>query len=538
VDVVAGGVPCQPFSRAGRSKIRSLVAEGRRPSVDPRAGLWKAFTDIVAGLRPRAVLLENVPDLAVWDEGAVLASILGSLEEVGFRTDAKLMNAFDHGVPQHRTRLIIVGTQRGATFDWPAAAARFTVRDAIDDLPPIPPAHREPRMAYPGPRSWLQERLRRDVPETDVPWVHDHISRDVRPDDAEAFSLLSQGQTFADLPARLQRYRADTFADKYKRLSWDGLSRSITAHIAKDGYWYIHPDQHRTLSIREAARIQTFPDWFRFAGQPSLQYRQVGNAVPPLLAEAIGGALAAALAQSPTRRRTRGRAATFRGALLAWHAAEFPDGGETLKPRPWAVLAREVLRCDSADLQRLMEWAPSPADLIVRSGAPHRPGSPGGKARWTALVGIASAIVDRHAGEVPSDRVALRRLPGVGDAIARAVLVHGFGARGALTDSATSRVVRRLRGAAGDRPWQTVLDLHHLAGGTGPDGPFNMALRDLAASHCRADPACLTCPVRGHCRTFASSVERERSEPRLNLVATTVVVTARPPDASPETSAA
>ena len=101
--------------------------------------------------------------------------------------------------------------------------------------------------------------------------IHDHITRDVRPDDAEAFRLLGEGQTYADLPERLQRYRSDIFTDKYKRLSWDELSRSITAHIAKDGYWYIHPEQHRTLSVREAARIQTFPDRFRFAGQPTLR---------------------------------------------------------------------------------------------------------------------------------------------------------------------------------------------------------------------------------------------------------------------------
>src|SRR5213078_103641 len=117
----------------------------------------------------------------------------------------------------------------------------------------------------------------------------------------EAFALLRPGQTYEDLPHRLRRYRADIFSDKYKRLEWNELSRSITAHLAKDGYWYIHPDQDRTLSVREAARIQTFPDWFRFAGEPSLRYRQIGNAVPPLLAERIADALHVALL-APKRR--------------------------------------------------------------------------------------------------------------------------------------------------------------------------------------------------------------------------------------------
>ena len=108
------------------------------------------------------------------------------------------------------------------------------------------------------------------------------MTRAVRADDWEAYTGLQPGQTYADIPARLQRYRTDIFTDKYKRLSWEELSRTITAHIAKDGYWYIHPEQHRTLSIREAARLQTFPDWFRFAGQPSHRFAQIGNAVPPL----------------------------------------------------------------------------------------------------------------------------------------------------------------------------------------------------------------------------------------------------------------
>src|SRR6202012_2522851 len=112
--------------------------------------------------------------------------------------------------------------------------------------------------------------------------------------------------------------RTDIFTDKYKRLAWDQVSRSITAHIAKDGYWYIHPDQARTLSIREAARVQTFPDHFRFAGQPSHRLRQIGNAVPPLLAEAVGGSVRAAIEACPSKRR-REDFSSFHDDLLSWH---------------------------------------------------------------------------------------------------------------------------------------------------------------------------------------------------------------------------
>ena len=106
---------------------------------------------------------------------------------------------------------------------------------------------------------------------------------------------MEPGDTYLDVPERLRRYRSDIFYDKYLRLSFDDLSRTITAHLAKDGYWYIHPSEDRTLSIREAARIQTFPDRFRFAGHPTSRYRQIGNAVPPLLASTIARSLHSAL---------------------------------------------------------------------------------------------------------------------------------------------------------------------------------------------------------------------------------------------------
>lgn len=197
VDLVAGGPPCQPFSRAGSSRLRGLVRAGLRADDDPRAGLWRGFMAVVERLLPRAVLIENVPELPRWDEGAVLTGFYESLRELGYEIDARVLDAHRHGVPQHRSRLFIVALRDGAAFEWPEPSTeRPSLWDAIGDLPPVPPAHRAERSPYFGsPAGPLQRRLRADLGRADMGHVHDHITRDVRPDDAEAFRLLGEGQT-------------------------------------------------------------------------------------------------------------------------------------------------------------------------------------------------------------------------------------------------------------------------------------------------------------------------------------------------------
>lgn len=509
VDLVAGGVPCQPFSRAGRSKIRSLVEAGIRSADDPRSQMWRSFMRVVEHLQPRAVLLENVPDLASWDEGAVIVGFCEQLRAMGYRPCPAILNAYEHGVPQHRTRLFIVALRDGLSFDWPTASRKqVTVWDAIGDLPVAPPAQRDEAVDYDGPVTPYQRRMRRGVSGTSRKVVHDHITRDVRADDAEAFALLREGETYEDLPPRLQRYRNDIFTDKYKRLEWDGLSRSITAHIAKDGYWYIHPEQHRTLSVREAARIQTFPDWFRFAGQPSLRFRQIGNAVPPLLAEAIGLRLRVALAQRRSRRASHGTT-RFRDDLLAWHQnnrRSFPWRDDL---DAWHVLMAEVsLHRTRADqvvpvFRELCRIAPS-AEAMTQDADAARNAMRSLGLKWRAdnMVAIAEVLVRDFGGLVPDNEMELMSLPGVGDYVAQAVLTFAFNRRGVLMDTNTERIVARVQGRDASRRWQMRLDLHQLAGSEGPDALFNYGLLDLGALVCKAStPKCEDCPVRRHCKS-------------------------------------
>jgi len=301
IELIAGGPPCQPFSRAGEYKIRSLVRNGSRPEVDERTELWQSFLYVVEKLKPRAVLIENVPEMARGRNAPVFKKIVLRLEDLGYRVHTRLLQAWQHGVPQHRNRLFIVGFRDPRPFNWPEPLDETpTVRDAIGDLPPVEGGDLSNPRFYDGPGTDFQRDARRRVDDLDLHKVYDHITRAVRPDDKEAFQYLQAGDRYTTLPDQLRRYRSDIFEDKYNRLDWNGLSRTITAHIAKDGYWYIHPQQHRTLTVRESARIQTFRDSFRFSGHRSSAFKQIGEAVPPALAAELGKMLLKTLRRRKT----------------------------------------------------------------------------------------------------------------------------------------------------------------------------------------------------------------------------------------------
>jgi DNA (cytosine-5)-methyltransferase 1 len=519
VDLVAGGVPCQPFSRAGRSKIASLVERGERVAHDARAELWESFVAVVRRLRPRAVLVENVPDLPRWNDGAVLIGFYESLRELGYTVEARILDGFRYGVPQHRQRLILLGFAEGRRPLWPEPTGeQITLGDAIDDLPIIPRAQRAEELPYDPARieNGFQREMRAAMRGGRAKVVWDHISRDVRRDDLEAFSHLDQGQTYLDVPENLRRYRSDVFTDKYKRLHRGEFCRSITAHIAKDGYWYIHPTQHRTLSIREAARVQTFPDDFRFAGTQTHRYRQIGNAVPVRLGRAVGEAILLALGREAEE---EDRADEFRSLLLAWHG-ERPAGRPWRSAAdPWHVLLGELaLRRAPGDVvaamyRRLVAAARSPRMLAKDPEASVETlRSIGLRTAAEAVVAIAVDVSERFDGRLPEDSLELRSLPGVGDSLAEAVRCFGFGKTAVLVDASTSRICTRVRDRDVAKRFQLRLDLYDLAGPSGPDAPFNRALMELGETLCRPSlPRCHKCPVADLC---ASAREAEVIELR------------------------
>ena len=145
VEIIAGGPPCQPFSRAGASKIRSLIEAGHRPEHDERRDLWRSFLEIVLRVKPPAVLLENVPDMATTSDSTIVRVLVSELEAAGYAVHTGLLRACDHGVPQFRQRFFLVALADSILFDWPPPShARVTVRDAIGDLPPVAGGWRPP----------------------------------------------------------------------------------------------------------------------------------------------------------------------------------------------------------------------------------------------------------------------------------------------------------------------------------------------------------------------------------------------------------
>ena len=504
VDVLAGGPPCQPFSRAGRSKIRSLVAAGLRSAVDKRSDLWQVFIDLAKRVQPSAILFENVPDMALWDDSLIVRQMTSELEEVGYNVDSRLVDAWRYGVPQLRQRLILVALRGGGPFTWPTPREqRVTVRDAISDLPQLGNSVGDRKLRYKGTSGDFQETARMGMSGIVEGDVWDHMTRPVREDDREAFALMTSKTRYSELPERLRRYRTDIFNDKYKRLDWDDLSRTITAHIAKDGYWYIHPSEHRTLTVREAARLQTFPDAFRFEGTRSDAYSQIGNAVPPALATAISKSVKSAIDnrhvdQDELLPNSDSRHGWFRQRLIDWAA----DCSHVWRRtgEPWPVLVSTICGSrgskDTLAAKILNIWpTPTASDEELSDGVSQLSATDPRDDRCVQLV-LSAARSIREAGWDSDEWI---RVTGLRPGAVRWVETVGLKRYDLLTTTGILRVADRFDGTPGDTRTQTRLVLARLAG---TDSPMKVvaAMAGLAVESCTASaPKCDTCPLESRC---------------------------------------
>lgn len=330
VDILVGGPPCQGFSQVGSAKIRSLGQEREKRR---KNRLYREFIRFIDFFSPKYFVIENVNGMKGIRNERVFKDAMRELSEgprgtgyqfaPGYDVEYQVLCARNYGVPQNRYRIFIIGRREDLAelpiyFPEPLGTPPVSLKEAISDLPRLV----APRLITRCSKSLTNGGIhQKDLPKTyrTEPLndyqrlmregrgdeVMNHLCRGHNEKDLEIFALLKQGQTYKDLPKKYRRYRDDIFDDKYRRLKYNEPSPTVTAHMQKDTLAFIHPTQTRSISAREAARIQSFPDSFIFEGPLTKVMRQIGNAVPPLLAERVASVLVHELRSYDSRLRTR-----------------------------------------------------------------------------------------------------------------------------------------------------------------------------------------------------------------------------------------
>jgi len=248
-DIVIGGVPCQGFSMAGRL--------GRKFVDDPRNHLFKEFVKIVEFIQPKYFVMENVARLFNHNYGSTRIEILNSFEKIGYKVDCKVLNSADYGVPQKRKRIIFIGNNKNKVniFPEPIVKNYKTVKQAIGNLPPLDSGQ--------------------------VSSIKNHEAMNHTQAMLQKMKHIRDGGNRYQIPIKLR----PTSGDPRKYIRYDSKLPSFC--ITGDMRKIFHYSQNRALTVRELARLQSFPDDFVFYGTKLSQQQQVGNAVPPLMAEVI-----------------------------------------------------------------------------------------------------------------------------------------------------------------------------------------------------------------------------------------------------------
>jgi DNA (cytosine-5)-methyltransferase 1 len=310
VDVLIGGPPCQAYSSLGRAKDENGMQD------DPRNFLFEIYERILTHFNPKIFVFENVTGLLTAKLGNkkiidIILKRLGQEYNLIHNPNEMVLNSCDYGVPQIRKRVILIGVRKDINIDPkeiykgiikthynPDSPDKekinkkkfITVKEAISDLPFLNPGQGEKQIKH-SVKKW--NGFLENIRDKNNKILMDHIARTHNELDKKRYREMSKNKwTFKDLlekqPA-LNHINQRVFDNSYVVQFWDKPARTIIAHLYKDGNQFIHPDhnQERTLTPREAARLQSFPDDFVFEGSRTQQYKQIGNAVPPLMAEAI-----------------------------------------------------------------------------------------------------------------------------------------------------------------------------------------------------------------------------------------------------------
>lgn len=261
VNLIIGGPPCQGFSISGK----------RNPD-DPRNKLYIGFVEAISHFKPEAFVMENVPNLASMQKGLILDTILKEFKELGYKTFHKILLASDYGVPQNRRRLFIVGFKHNVNFSFPSPQnKKVNCIEAIGDLPETDIVD---GVDYPTEPKTEYQRLMRKKSML----LFNHQTTSHTEQTKSIIAMVPDGGNYKDLPIELRNTRNVNIA-------WTRFNSKKPSHTIDTGHrHHFHYEFNRVPTVRESARLQSFPDDFKFYASKTSQYKQVGNAVPPLLA--------------------------------------------------------------------------------------------------------------------------------------------------------------------------------------------------------------------------------------------------------------
>ena len=312
VDVITGGPPCQGFSTARR---RDGSNNGPRMVADTRRHLYQEFLRYVEAFQPKVFVMENVLGIKSAAGGQYFTTVQTEARRLGYRVHPQIEKAWELGVPQRRIRQLIIGTRLDLGNYFPSGLERApravdnpTLGEAIGDLPPLKANEGADESIYDMQRRrrhvtrYRRGYLYRTLEVQRATRLTAHRARPQSDRDLRDFARLKEGESSARAMRRGEAfefpYNKKYFKDRYTRQHRGRPCSTIVAHMKKDGLMFIHPTQNRSLTAREAARVQSFPDWFTFSVSRTHQYRLIGNAVPPLVAEALGIAVKEYLARA------------------------------------------------------------------------------------------------------------------------------------------------------------------------------------------------------------------------------------------------
>lgn len=286
IDIVIGGPPCQSYSTLGKRQM------------DQRANLFLQYKRVLQLLQPKAFVFENVVGILSMDKGRLFQKIKAEFEALGYILKHKILNAVDFGVPQQRERVILVGFKGKNEFEYPSPTygeglkPYVTLKDAIGDLPVIKSGEKKDNYSREIDNDFL-----RFVREDGIDIVKEHFAPKNGVHLIKIMEALKDGQSKNDLPEEIRPKSG--YANTYAKLWWEKPSTTITRNFAcPSSSRCIHPRDSRAMSIREGARLQSFPDDYKFYGTDGMKRLEIGNAVPPLLSAAIAEKMLEAMKKS------------------------------------------------------------------------------------------------------------------------------------------------------------------------------------------------------------------------------------------------